>query len=79
MFHVVFRILLIVIVSFSGLLTCTSVGEERVFVFAIDYLKFCGFSSNGFHLPLGAWGGLHYFIVALPGSSKNHFVIVNSY
>ena len=28
--------------------------------------KLCGFSSERFPLPLGAWGGLRYFIVALP-------------
>ena len=29
----------------------------------------CGFCSERFPLPLGAWDGLRYFIVALPGHS----------
>ena len=29
----------------------------------------CGFCFERFPLPLGAWGGLRYFIVALPGPS----------
>ena len=29
----------------------------------------CGFCSERFPLPLGAWGGLRYFIVALPEPS----------
>ena len=43
--------------SFSGLFT--SVGEERANFSAIDFLEFCGFCSEGFHLPLGAWDWLH--------------------
>ena len=30
-----------------------------------------------FSLPLGAWDGLRYFIVALPEPSINYFVVVN--
>ena len=43
----------------------TSVGEERANLSAIV----CGFCSERFPLPLGAWDGLRYFIVALPEPS----------
>ena len=33
------------------------------------YVTDCGFCLERFPLPLGAWDGLHYFIVALPESS----------
>ena len=41
----------------------TSVGEER----ANLYLQLCGFCSERLSLPIGAWDGLRYFIVPLPG------------
>ena len=34
-----------------------------------DYLLLCGFCFERFPLPLGAWDGLRYFIVALPEPS----------
>ena len=33
----------------------------------------CGFCLERFPLPLGAWDGLRYFIVALPEPSINYF------
>ena len=51
-------------VNCSG--SITSVGEERTSLSAIVYLWLCGFYSERFPLPLGAWDGLRYFIVALP-------------
>ena len=42
------------------------VGEERANLSAVICLWLCGFCLGGFPLPLGAWGGLRYFIVALP-------------
>ena len=51
-------------VSCSGLIT--SVGEERANLSAIVYMLLCGFCSERFPLPLGAWDGLRCFIVALP-------------
>ena len=54
-----------VYVSCSG--SITSVGKERANLSAIVYLYLCGFCSERFPLPLGAWDGLRYFIVALPG------------
>ena len=33
----------------------------------------CGFCLERFPLPLGAWDGLRYFIVALPEPSYNYF------
>ena len=54
-------------VSCSG--SITSVGEERANLSAIVYLLLCGFCSERFPLPLGAWDGLRYFIVALPEPS----------
>ena len=66
MFHVVFLYYIVsyVYVSCSG--SITSVGEERAYLSAIVSLKLCGFCSERFPLPLGAWDGLRYFIVALP-------------
>ena len=36
-------------------------------LFTCNYV--CGFCLERFPLPLGAWDGLHYFIVALPEPS----------
>ena len=36
-----------------------------MYIFPLSF-TFC---LEGFHLPLGAWDGLLYFIVALPGPS----------
>ena len=47
----------------------TSVGEERAYFSAIVYLWLCGFCCERFPLPLGAWDGLRYFIVAFPEAS----------
>ena len=46
----------------------TSVGEERATcnLSAIVQLLICGFCSERFLLPLGAWDGLRYCVVALP-------------
>ena len=46
-----------------------SVGEERANLSTVVYLSLCGFFSERFPLPLGAWDELHYFIVALPEPS----------
>ena len=46
-----------------------SVGEERANLSAVVYLLLCGFCLERFPLPLGAWDGLRYFIVALPALS----------
>ena len=54
-------------VSVSGSLS--SVGEERANLSAVVSWKLCGFCSERFPLPLGAWDGLCYFIVALPEPS----------
>ena len=47
----------------------TLVWEERANLYAVVYLLLCGFCSERFPLPLGAWDGLRYFIVALPEPS----------
>ena len=39
--------------------------------FTCNYV--CGFCSERFPLPLGAWDGLNYFIVALPVPSIKLF------
>ena len=53
----------------SGSGSITSVGEERANLSPVVYLQLCGFCLERFPLPLGAWDGLHYFIVALPEPS----------
>ena len=45
----------------SGSGSITSVGEERLLFTVIMW-----FLLERFPLPLGAWDGLRYFIVALP-------------
>ena len=47
----------------------TSVGEERAKLSATLTCHFVFFCSERFPLPLGAWDGLHYFIVAFPEPS----------
>ena len=44
-------------------------GREIANLSAIAYLKSCGFCFERFPLPLGAWDGLRYFVVALPEPS----------
>ena len=63
-FSVVVSFLVYLYVSGSG--SITSVGEERANFSAVVYLLLCGFYLERFPLPLGAWDGLSYFIVALP-------------
>ena len=41
-------------------------GEERANLSAVVNLLLCGFCLERFPLPLGAWDGLCYFIVAFP-------------
>ena len=53
----------------NGSGSITSVGEERSNLSAVVYLQLCGFCLERFPLPLGAWDGLRYFIVALPEPS----------
>ena len=57
----------------NGSGSITSVGEERANLSAFVYLLLCGFCLERFPLPLGAWDGLRYFIVALPEPSYNYF------
>ena len=53
----------------SGSGSVTSVGEERANLSAVVYLLLCCFCLERFPLPLGAWDGLRYLIVALPEHS----------
>ena len=50
----------------SGSGSITSVGEESAYLSAVVYLYSRDFCLERFPLPLGAWDGLSYFIVALP-------------
>ena len=50
----------------NGSGSITSVGEERANLSAVVYLSLCSFCFERFPLPLGAWDGLRYFILALP-------------
>ena len=47
----------------------TSVEEERAYLSAIVCLWLCGFYSERFPFPLGAWDRLRHFIKALPEPS----------
>ena len=57
----------------SGSGSITSVGEERANLSAVVYLQLNVFCLERFPLPLCAWDGLRYFIVALPESPYNYF------
>ena len=52
----------------SGSGSISSVGKERANFSAVTvvYLLLFGFCLERLHIPLAAWEGLHYFIVALP-------------
>ena len=50
---------------------------ERANLSAVVYLLLCGFCLERFPLPLGAWDGLRYFIVALPETSIQLFCFYN--
>ena len=43
-----------------------AIPSVNVTLSGVVYLKLCGFCLERFPLPLGAWDGLRYFIVALP-------------
>ena len=53
----------------NGSGSIASVGKERANLSAVVYLWLCGFCLERLPLPLGAWDGLRYFIVALPEPS----------
>ena len=59
----------VVYIYVSGSRSITSVGEERANLSVVVYLLLYGFCLERFPLPLGAWDGLRYFIVALPEHS----------
>ena len=72
----------VVYLYINGSGSITSVGEERANLSAVVYLQLYDFCFERFPLPLGAWNGLRYFIVALPGpsillfrSKRNLFVL----
>ena len=71
MCHNLYSFVVYLYVNGSG--SITSVGEERANLSAFVYLLLCGFCLERFPLPLGAWDGLRYFIVALPEPSYNYF------
>ena len=54
-------------------------GEERDNLSAVGYLSLCGFCLERFALPLGAWDGLRYFIMALPEPSILLFFILSNF
>ena len=73
MFRVVISIFVVYLyVNGSG--SITSVGEERANLSAVVYLLLCGFCLERLPLPLDAWDGLRYFIVALPEPFINYFL-----
>ena len=51
----------------NGSGSITSVGGAGLS--AVVCLWLCGFCLERFPLPVGAWDGLRYFMVALPGPS----------
>ena len=58
-----------VLYSFVGYLYVSCIGSitsELLSLLSFTcYYQVCGFCSGKFPLPMGAWDGLHYFIVAL--------------
>ena len=67
--RILYSLVIYLYVRCSGSIQVTSVREERANLSAIVYLKLCGFCSERFPLPLCAWDGRRYFIVALPEPS----------
>ena len=65
--RILYSIVIYLYVCCSG--SITSVGEERANLSAIIYVYLCVFCSERFPLPLDAWDGLRYFIVAPPEPS----------
>ena len=57
----------------NGSGSITSVGEDRANLSAVVCLWLCGFCLERFPLPLGAWDGLRYFVVAFPEPSIRYF------
>ena len=56
----------------------SSVGEERELLCLLLFTcNLCGFCSERFFLPLDAWDGLPYFIVALPEPSISIILCFN--
>ena len=53
-----------------------SVGDERANLSFIVYLYVCGFCSERFPFPLGAWGDMRYFIVTFHGPSIEFFTFL---
>ena len=65
--RILYSIVSYLYVSCSG--SVTSVGDDRANLSAIVYLKLTSFCSESVPLPLGAWDGFRYFIVAILGPS----------
>ena len=63
----------ILFVSCNG--SITSVGEERANLSVIVYLQLCGFCSERFPLPLGAWDGLRYLLRQFLGLPFNYLCV----
>ena len=61
----------------NGSGSITSVWEERANLSAVVFLSLSGFCLERFPLPLGAWDGIRYFIVALPEHSIYFFGQLN--
>ena len=57
--------------SCSG--SVTLAGKERAYLSAIVYLKLCGFCSERFILPLGAWDGCIVFLWQSLSHPYNYF------
>ena len=49
-------------------MSCDPPMNQKEIIASIS-LQLCGFCLERFPLPLGAWDGLRYFIVALPEPS----------
>ena len=64
MFRVVIGILLLFTYMYAVVDQLPRLGKRELIC-----LYLCGFCLERFSLPLGAWDGLHYFIVALPEPS----------
>ena len=65
----------VVYLHVNGSGSITSVGKQKANLSAVGYLLLCGFCLEMFPLPLGAWNGLRYFIVAPLSLPYTYFLL----
>ena len=65
-----------IVISVLETKSCVTVRDQKAIFSVLAYLQLCGFSSERFYLPLGAWDGLHYFLWHSLSIPYNYFGFV---